>query len=47
MKKLQNLTIMNGTGRFLHLYKAEYDADGVKYPYEVVSRKNLEKLENG
>ena len=47
MKKLQNLTIMNGTGRFLHLYKAEYDADGVKYPYEVVSRKILEKLENG
>lgn len=47
MHKLTNFEKIKTNTRFLHLYKGEYDVDGQRLPYEIVSRKNSETMFGG
>ena len=45
MKVLKTLEPMNGDGRFLHTYKAKYDDNGTEIPYEIVSRRGYDEIQ--
>lgn len=47
MHKLSNLRKIKTDTKFLHLYKGEYDVDGQRLPYEIVSRKDDKTMFGG
>lgn len=47
MYKLKKLWKLKTATKFLHLYKGEYDVEGLSLPYEIVSRKDEGEMFGG
>lgn len=47
MYKLKKFQKLKTATKFLHLYKGEYDVEGLSLPYEIVSRKGEEEMFGG
>ena len=47
MHKMVSFKEIKTNTKYLHLYKGEYDVDGLSLPYEIVSRKDADTMFGG